>query len=432
MKEAYWGYWLVILGVFVVVVMLLIQNVTSNNTESTYSIKQISEAAMVDAIDYAYYREYGELRITKEKFIESFLRRFAESASLTTEYKITFAGIYEAPPKVSVEVTSKTQTYSIGTSSETFDMTSRVNAILEQNDKKEESTPTDTACTAGVNTSTDFAGVVGVAMDATHLNKTASLNESIKSIPVNGTKFTINGIYNNDDSIWNINYNGECGWVDATKMAVNLEDYIPEMKHDIVNKRNRKDGGAIYMSAGHEIPNITGEQLYTNDYVPLARYSFAKSLKTAAAAANANGDKLVVYDAYRPQPVTQETYKQFEYLFDGKTGVTYDQKNITSGGWKLNNFFAKTTSTHNRACAVDITIEGATMPTAMHELSIAAIKYKSPSSTEFSESFKKSSDAVKLKDYMESAGLKGIASEWWHYQAKDCTSYNPASFWSNM
>ena len=136
MKEAQWGYWLVILGVFVVVVMLLIQNVTSNNTESTYSIKQISEAAMIDAVDYAYYREYGELRINKEKFIESFLRRFAESASLTTEYKIKFAGIYEAPPKVSVEITSKTQSYSIGTSSETFDMTSRVNAILEYNNQK--------------------------------------------------------------------------------------------------------------------------------------------------------------------------------------------------------------------------------------------------------------------------------------------------------
>ena len=93
MKEAYWGYWLVILGVFVVVVMLLIQNVTSNNTIDKYTIRQISEAAMIDAVDYSYYREYGELRINKEKFIESFLRRFAETASVTTEYKITFTGI---------------------------------------------------------------------------------------------------------------------------------------------------------------------------------------------------------------------------------------------------------------------------------------------------------------------------------------------------
>ena len=136
MKEAYWGYWLVLLGVFVVVILLLIQNVTSNNTENSYTVRQINEAALVDAIDYAYYREYGELKINKEKFIESFMRRFADTASLSTEYQIIITGVYETPPKVSVQITSKTNTYFIAneqTSSEDFDMESRVEAILEQN-----------------------------------------------------------------------------------------------------------------------------------------------------------------------------------------------------------------------------------------------------------------------------------------------------------
>ncbi len=132
MKEAYWGYWLVLLGVFVVIIMLLIQNVTSNNTEDTYTVNQISEAAMIDAVDYAYYRQYGELKINREKFIESFLRRFADNAQLTTEYKLVFAGIYETPPKVGVEITSKTETYVIASDSSSFDMASRVEAILEQ------------------------------------------------------------------------------------------------------------------------------------------------------------------------------------------------------------------------------------------------------------------------------------------------------------
>lgn len=132
MKESYWGYWLVLLGVFVVVIMMLIQNVTSNNTEDYYTIKQLSEAAMVDAVDYAYYREYGELKINKEKFMESFLRRFVEIASLTSEYDVTFTGIYEAPPKVSIEITSSTNTYTIASDSTNFDMSSRVDAILEQ------------------------------------------------------------------------------------------------------------------------------------------------------------------------------------------------------------------------------------------------------------------------------------------------------------
>ena len=135
MKEAYWGYWLILLGVFVVIILLLIQNVTSANTESSYSIRQINEASMLDAVDYAYYREYGELKINKEKFMESFLRRFAETASLSTTYNITFAGIYETPPKVSVEVSSKTNTFVVGTDETNFDIENRVEAILEQGSK---------------------------------------------------------------------------------------------------------------------------------------------------------------------------------------------------------------------------------------------------------------------------------------------------------
>ena len=132
MKESYWGYWIVILGVFIVVVMLLIQNVTSNSTEDYYTVKQLTEQSMVDAIDYSYYRQYGELKINKEKFIESFLRRFADTASITTEYTIVFTGIYEAPPKVSVEITSKSNSYTIASDAASFDMTSRIDAILEQ------------------------------------------------------------------------------------------------------------------------------------------------------------------------------------------------------------------------------------------------------------------------------------------------------------
>ncbi len=133
MKESYWGFWVVILGVFVVVIMLLIRNVTSNNTEDYYTTRQLSEAAMVDAVDYAYYREYGELKINKEKFIESFIRRFAEAVTSANNYDILFTGIYEAPPKVSVEITSETDTYVVSSDSTTFDIANRIDGILEQN-----------------------------------------------------------------------------------------------------------------------------------------------------------------------------------------------------------------------------------------------------------------------------------------------------------
>ena len=133
MKETFWGYWLIVLGVFVVIIMLLIQNVTSNSTEDYYTIRQISEAAMVDAVDYAYYWEYGELKINKEKFAEAFLRRLSDTASFSTDYTISIVGVYEAPPKVSIEVISNTNTYVIASDSESFDISSRVDAILELN-----------------------------------------------------------------------------------------------------------------------------------------------------------------------------------------------------------------------------------------------------------------------------------------------------------
>lgn len=131
MKESFWGYWLVILGIFVVVIMLLIQNITSNSTQDYYSIKEISEAAMVDAVDLGYYRDYGELKINKEKYIESFLRRFAEIAGSTSNYDIVFTAIYETPPKASVEITSSTASYVIASDLTQFDLTTRVDAILE-------------------------------------------------------------------------------------------------------------------------------------------------------------------------------------------------------------------------------------------------------------------------------------------------------------
>lgn len=133
MKESYWGYWLIVLGIFVIVVLMLIQSVTSTNTQDYYLVKEITEAAMVDAVDYGYYRQYGEVRMSKEKFVESFLRRFAESANLSTTYQIQFYDIYEAPPKASVKVSSSSKTFNVFGDSTTFDIVNKIDSVLELN-----------------------------------------------------------------------------------------------------------------------------------------------------------------------------------------------------------------------------------------------------------------------------------------------------------
>ena len=135
MKNAFWAYWLILLGVFIVVIMMLVQSVTSNNQQDYFLIKEITEAAMLDAVDYSYYREYGEIRMNKEKFYESFIRRFAENASLTTTYTIGFYDVYEAPPKASVEVKSKSSSFTVvaGEDATDFDIVNRIDSILEGN-----------------------------------------------------------------------------------------------------------------------------------------------------------------------------------------------------------------------------------------------------------------------------------------------------------
>ena len=130
MKESYWGYWFIALGVGIIIIMMLISNVSATNTQDYYILKEISEAAMVDAVDYGYYRESGELRINKEKFVENFLRRFAENVSLST-YQIDFYSIYESPPKASVQVITKSNTYQLNSNTESFDIVNRVDALLE-------------------------------------------------------------------------------------------------------------------------------------------------------------------------------------------------------------------------------------------------------------------------------------------------------------
>ena len=133
MKNAFWAYWLILLGTVIVVIMMLVQNLTTSSTQDYFLVKEITEASMIDAVDYSYYRKYGEIKINKEKLFESFFRRFAETASLNTTYTVSFYGVYEAPPKASVEIKSKSNTFTVLGDATTMDMVERIDSVLEGN-----------------------------------------------------------------------------------------------------------------------------------------------------------------------------------------------------------------------------------------------------------------------------------------------------------
>lgn len=134
MQSSYWGYWLVVMGVAIVGLMISVQSLTTNTTQDYLSIKEITEASMLEAVDYGYYRDYNEVKMNKEKFMEIFIRMLSETMTSLDKYEVNFYGIYEAPPKVSVEVKSNSGTDFVATG---YDVVSRLDAIIQIYAEKE-------------------------------------------------------------------------------------------------------------------------------------------------------------------------------------------------------------------------------------------------------------------------------------------------------
>ena len=114
MSESYWGYWFILLGVFITMIMVLSNDATTTDTQDYYQLKEVANSALYDAVDYSYYSQTRQVRILKEVFVENFLRRFAETVNITDAYTVEFYDLYESPPKVSVKVATTTAGYLIG------------------------------------------------------------------------------------------------------------------------------------------------------------------------------------------------------------------------------------------------------------------------------------------------------------------------------
>ena len=126
---------IIILSLATLLMINIITNYSSGSELDYYLVKETSEAAMVDAIDVKYYRENGLLRIDKEKFVESFLRRFADSVDNTRNYQVAFYDLNEVPPKVSVKVDSSTV---LSFNGDNLEMSTQLDAILENTYDKDQ------------------------------------------------------------------------------------------------------------------------------------------------------------------------------------------------------------------------------------------------------------------------------------------------------
>lgn len=129
MKDSIWAYFIIMFGILAIVFIFFIQRTTNTDQHNYTLLRETSEAAMYDALDMASYNSSGKIRIDQEKFVENFLRRFAENASLSRTYKIEIYDINEEPPKVSIKVSSKE--FSTGVQTAEFDLVNKVDAIIE-------------------------------------------------------------------------------------------------------------------------------------------------------------------------------------------------------------------------------------------------------------------------------------------------------------
>ena len=119
---------IIILAIITFGVVNIVQNYQTGNELDYYLLRETTEAAMTDAVDVGYYRLSGLLRIDKEKFVESFVRRFSQNVSNSRTYDIRFYDINETPPKVSVLVESET---AASVNGESLSLSNKVDVILE-------------------------------------------------------------------------------------------------------------------------------------------------------------------------------------------------------------------------------------------------------------------------------------------------------------
>ena len=135
MKWSFSALGLIVMGLFGFMILMLFSEITISNEQDYYSIKEVTESAMIESIDIAYYRLTGKIKISREKFVENFSKRFVKNSTYGDgNYDIIFYSIREDPPKVSIGIIDSIQTYNIYT--ETLDPTridvvNKITAILD-------------------------------------------------------------------------------------------------------------------------------------------------------------------------------------------------------------------------------------------------------------------------------------------------------------
>ena len=121
------------IGLFGFLIIIMFNEITVSNEQDYYTLKDATEAAMIESVDVAYYRLTGEIKTSQEKFVENFTRRFTETSTFGQgNYDIVFNQISETPPKVSLTIVDATNEYNAyNVEMAQFDIVNQLSAILD-------------------------------------------------------------------------------------------------------------------------------------------------------------------------------------------------------------------------------------------------------------------------------------------------------------
>ena len=222
-----------------------------------------------------------------------------------------------------------------------------------------------------------------------------------------------------------VRYGEEYGWVDSRFCMINLPEYIGDhCSYDITNSYDSLfavHGSPIQAVTHGTLPGYENVRLEDGTFLVPYLYPSAKKLLTAVRAAEADGLRLKIYEAFRPQRATRYSYDETEKQLNrpaltesgGQVGMTLSKLMTDNGRFHLGSFLARTISSHNRGIALDLTLEKIDgggeleMQSGMHDLSW------------YSETYLNNLNAKLLAGYMTAVGMNGLNSEWWHFQDDD-------------
>ncbi len=266
MNESLWMYFFMMMGIFGIVMINVFGQVLLSNEQNYYLLKESTEAAMYDAIDLNAYRGDGEwelgegnscvpkvpgtIKITREKFVESFARRFANSANLDRQYRVIFNDIDECPPKVSISLIASERFSMLEIFNVTYDTdTSIINnlsGIIEadlKNFEPAEHTPGVNVCD-GEKTSSDSYSEWSTCNYATNTQsrykttqyrvgstlcgttKVIEEKECFTEIPTTATQRYCTKAYNTYPSVVTYGEYGACNSLTGKKTRQKITEYI--------------------------------------------------------------------------------------------------------------------------------------------------------------------------------------------------------------